>query len=127
MLAGQNGSYLGTMTINGGTLSVAADLNLGHPTDQLLFGGGTLQTTGSFSMGRITTLNAGGGTFDTAPGTALTHGGVIAGVGGLTKTGTGTLILARNRSCTRAAPPSTAARLSSSGARRQPRPSRPAR
>ena len=91
-----NNSYTGGTTINGGTISVAADANLGNAAGTLDFGGGTLQTTGSFTTSRATTLNAGGGIFNTASGTTLTHGGVIGGTGALIKSGTGTLTLTGN-------------------------------
>jgi autotransporter-associated beta strand protein len=41
----------------------------------------------------MTTLNAGGGTFNVAPSTTLTLSGVIGGTGALTKADTGTLVL----------------------------------
>ena len=88
-LTGVN-TYQGGTTINTGTISVAANDNLG--SGALAFGSGTLQTTASFAMWRATTLNS-GGTFDVASGTTLTHGGVIGGTGGLTKAGGGTLVL----------------------------------
>ena len=71
-------------TINGGTLAVAADNNLGVAGSGLTFGGGTLQFNSGFSSGRAITLNAGGGTFDTN-GNAATLSGTISGTGGLTK------------------------------------------
>src|SRR5438034_1041386 len=54
-------SYTGGTAINGGTLRISADNNLGAASGPLSFGGGTLATTASFSTGRTTTLNAGGG------------------------------------------------------------------
>ena len=79
-------------TINGGTLAVAADNNLGAAGSGLAFGGGTLQFNAGFSSGRAITLNAGGGTFDTNGNTAALSG-IITGTGGLTKTGAGVLTL----------------------------------
>ncbi len=84
-------SYQGGTTINAGTLSVAANNNLGDASGTLTFGGGTLQTTASFITSRATTLNSGGGTFDVAM--TLRQDAVIDGAGGLTKSGAGTLVL----------------------------------
>lgn len=99
VLSGTN-TFTGSTTLNGGTLSIGADNNLGTApgaatANDLIFNGGTLGTTATFTLSanRGATLNAGGGTFDTAAGTTLTYNGIIAGTGGLTKTDTGTLIL----------------------------------
>lgn len=90
-LSGTN-TYVGSTTISAGTISIAADNNLGTSGTRIL-DGGTLQTTTSFSTSRTTTLNAGGGTFNTDAATTLTHSGRITGSGDLTKTGDGTLRL----------------------------------
>ncbi|MBR0715079.1 autotransporter domain-containing protein [Bradyrhizobium liaoningense] len=79
-------------TINQGTLAVSSDASLGDASGGLSFGGGTLQVLADFTTSRTITLNAGGGTFDTNGYTA-TLAGAIDGAGGLTKIGSGTLVL----------------------------------
>ena len=60
-----NNSYSGGTTINGGTLAVAADNNLGAAASGLAFGGAALQFLAGFTTNRAIALNAGGGTIDT--------------------------------------------------------------
>jgi uncharacterized protein with beta-barrel porin domain len=79
--------------INGGTLSISSDSNLGAVGGTLSFDGGTLQTTASLTSNRPVTLNAGGGAFTPSGGTTLTLAGAIDGTGGLTMNGPGTLVL----------------------------------
>lgn len=88
----RNNTYTGGTVFNGGILQVSANANLGGAAGVLTFNGGTLKTTAGFSMARVTTLNAGGGTIETQAGT-LTQAGVIGGAGALTKTGAGILTL----------------------------------
>jgi fibronectin-binding autotransporter adhesin len=95
--------FNGTLAINAGTVAINAEGKLGnitpdyygspYPTVSLAFGGGALRTTASFAATRPTTLNAGGGTFNTDAGTTLAWNGGISGTGALTKTGAGTLVL----------------------------------
>jgi fibronectin-binding autotransporter adhesin len=92
VLSGTN-TYTGGTAINGGTLQISSDGNLGNAAGGLTFNGGTLATTADVTTSRATTLNAGGGTFDVASGTMLSMGGAIGGPGALTKTDTGTLVL----------------------------------
>ena len=97
-LSGTN-TYLGGTSINGGTLSVGADINLGNTAGGLTFDNGTLQTTSGFTTNRGVTLNAGGGTVDTN-GNNNTLSGVISGTGSLTKQGAGTLTLSNTNTYT---------------------------
>ena len=99
-LSGIN-TYAGT-TINGGTLSVSSDANLGTSpgstdADNIILGGGTLNTTASFTMDtdRGVTLTGNGGINVNAV-TTLTYGGIVAdGVSSfsLTKSGGGDFVL----------------------------------
>ena len=92
-LSGAN-TYTGATTINGGTLSISADNNLGGAAGTLALGGGTLNTTLTMPSTRGITLNTGTDTFNVKTGTTLTESGVIGGTGGLTMaTGAGTLVL----------------------------------
>ena len=105
-LAGLNNSYSGGTTINQGTVSISADINLGAPATLTLNGGTLLMTAGTaanaaagtatLSAGRDITLGANGGTISIgftnptltlASETALVYNGVISGPGGLTVVG----------------------------------------
>src|SRR5262249_54082345 len=104
-----NNTYSGPTTINGGTLSISRDSNLGNAPNnatpgQLAINGGTLQTTASFTLDihRGIALGpasgSGGGTIDVVGDrTTLTYDGILAdnggGTGSLTKAGSGTLVL----------------------------------
>ncbi len=98
-LSGTNTYRHGT-NINGGTVVVGADANLGSSSGPVNLDGGTLRTTASFSTIRNGTLGAGGGTFLTDAATTLTHSGALSGAGALTKSGDGTLIQSGNNSYT---------------------------
>ncbi len=89
---GATNSYSGGTAINGGTLAVFADANLG--TGSSRFNGGTLQVispaaAAPFTTTKAITLNAGGGTVDVlnTNATASSLNGNVGGVGGLTKSG----------------------------------------
>jgi autotransporter-associated beta strand protein len=91
-LGGAN-TYTGITSINGGTLSISNDGNLGELTNPISFDGGTLHVTGApFGTGRDVEL-VGDGTIDIIDGGGFLIAGVISGVGSLTKTNTtGTLV-----------------------------------
>lgn len=98
VLNGAN-TYSGGTQIQGGTISIATDGNLGAATGGLVFDGGTLLTTADLTSARATTTAAGGGTIETAAATQFIHGGTISGPGALTKSGAGILtLLADNNS-----------------------------
>ncbi len=88
-------TYGGGTNLNGGTVNVERDANLGLAGGSLTFNGGTLQTPApDFTSARGITLLPYGGTFDTSTSTsAQTLLGIISGPGTLTKMGDGTLTL----------------------------------
>lgn len=91
ILNGAN-SYTGGTAINGGTLQVSTDANLGDAAGGLGFDGGRLNTTADITSDRAVDL-VGAGTFLTDAGTTLALNGAISGAGSLDKIGTGTLAL----------------------------------
>jgi autotransporter-associated beta strand protein len=91
-----NNTYTGATTVSGGTLSVAADANLGDTSSTLTLDGGTLQITGAAfnSTARSIALGSAGGAFDIADaGNTFTLAQALGGAGALTKLGAGTLVL----------------------------------
>ena len=88
-----NNTYPDGTRINGGTLALSSDTNIGLAAAPLSFDGGTLRYDAAFNLGasRAITLEAGGGTFNTNGNIANVFS-VIGGSGALTKTGAGTLI-----------------------------------
>ena len=69
--------------------------------DNIIFTGGTLNTSGTFSLGsnkRITMTSS--GTINTNSSTTLTYAGIITGSGSITKAGAGALILSGNNTYT---------------------------
>ncbi|MCW2475810.1 autotransporter-associated beta strand repeat-containing protein [Candidatus Symbiopectobacterium sp. NZEC151] len=92
VLNGSN-TYTGGTAINGGTLRITSDSNLGQSDGGLSFNGGTLATDATMATSRAIQLNALGGTIDIALASPLTTSGIISGAGTLTKIGTGLLAL----------------------------------
>ncbi len=88
-----------TLTLNGGTFTVgpsgitSGSLNA-NATYQINLGGGTLSASADWSSSRLMTLTGavGNAVFDTN-GYTIDLSGALGGAGGLTKSGTGTLVL----------------------------------
>jgi fibronectin-binding autotransporter adhesin len=102
ILSGSATSYTGQTYVNGGTLSIGANINIGAQATgaTLNLRGGTLQATGTFGLFNgtagtnnraVVLTNAAG--FDVTSSNTLTVAGVVSGTGSLTKTNTGTLTL----------------------------------
>ena len=98
---GINPTYTALLrAIDAGTLKISADRNLGAVPNSavahaLSINGGTLQVTAdvTISAGRGMTLGSNGATFQTDPSVSVNYAGVIAGSAGLTKSGSGSLVL----------------------------------
>lgn len=91
ILAGNN-SYTGGTSIKAGVVQVSQDANLGDASGRLVFGGGDLTVTDSFTSNRaIDLMNS--GVIDVAASKELTLEGVITGTGALVLAGDGTLAL----------------------------------
>lgn len=108
LILGGINTYAGSTYINGGTLSIGADANLGgipgcYMPENLVLNGGALQVTVGFTMSanrgvRLGPVGgAGTGTFNIDASQTLTFNGQISdnwnGTGALTKTGDGILAL----------------------------------
>jgi len=81
-----------TTSINGGTLQVGNDNQLGNIATSVTFNGGTLMFSSGFTSARSVVLNAASGTINTNNNSA-TLSGTLSGAGSLTKAGAGTLTL----------------------------------
>ena len=79
--------------VSAGTLEISSEGNLGGAGSAVVLGGGTLRTTGDFTVSRLMLLDSGTNTVNTAGGTELTWSGLIDGPGSLRKAGNGILIL----------------------------------
>jgi fibronectin-binding autotransporter adhesin len=83
-LSGDN-TYSGGTELDGGTVVISKDSNLGDSHGGITMGGGTLQLAGMVNSSRSLTLNSGGGTIDT-DGNLSNFSGPVTGTGHLTVT-----------------------------------------
>ncbi|QYF47984.1 Autotransporter beta-domain [Candidatus Rhabdochlamydia oedothoracis] len=90
-MTSQKNNYRGPTVIKEGTIVIASDV-LGFRSSELVFAGGTLEATDTFSLERDIILNL-EGTIAVNPSRTLFIGGPIRGEGSLTKTDAGTLVL----------------------------------
>ena len=77
-------TYTGGTDINGGTVQIASDSELGPAGTAIGMNAGTLRTTQSLAQSRAITLGAQGGSVEPLAGTTLTLAGNIGGAGSLT-------------------------------------------
>ena len=105
----ETNDYSGSTTIEGGTISIGTDANLGAApgtatAGHLVLNGGTLASTADITLNQSRGIAlSGAGTLDVANGTTLTYNGVIAGSGGtLTKNNSGSLSLGGSNTYTTA-------------------------
>lgn len=92
-----NLAYTDGTTINGGTVAITDDADLGDPAGGVTFDNGTLRTDAGVTSARDIVIDAGGGTINTN-GFDSTFSGSLSGAGDLTKSGAGTLTLSGNNS-----------------------------
>ncbi|WP_134531392.1 autotransporter-associated beta strand repeat-containing protein [Budvicia aquatica] len=92
-LSGTN-TYRGNTNIQGGTLAISADANLGDMANQTLLNGGNLQITADLTSARDVTLVKDGSVMVDSGVTATLNGwdDQTGGTGTVTKAGDGTLI-----------------------------------
>ncbi|MGK6317662.1 autotransporter-associated beta strand repeat-containing protein [Neorhizobium sp. DT-125] len=100
LVLGGTNTFTGGVTVNGGTVQISSDANLGGTAGDLVLNGGTLRTTADIDMTREVNLFDVGGTLETTGTTTLTLDSPVTGNGALTKAGSGSLVLTADASYT---------------------------
>jgi len=86
------GAGTGKMNLNGGGVLELSGADAITGTGALTFNGGTIRATSDLGISHAASLTAAGATFDSND-YDITYSGVLSGVGGVTKEGSGTLVL----------------------------------
>ncbi|MEY2536981.1 MAG: fibronectin-binding autotransporter adhesin [Verrucomicrobiota bacterium] len=89
-------TYTGATTISSGTIGINSASSLGSGSGAVTIGAGALDVTTTLALNRSITVTDTNSTLHVASGQTFTNNGVISGVGGLTKTGTGDVVLTAN-------------------------------
>lgn len=88
-------SGIGPLAINGGTLTISSDGNLGNTGNDITFGGGALRVTANVTLDVGREVIGNGGIIDVpAANTLIINGGVNLGGGVLTLSNSGAVVLA---------------------------------
>lgn len=91
-LSGAN-TFSGGSTIHGGTVIITSSANLGAVAGGLTINAGTLEVAAGFTTVRLFTLGNAASTFQIDAGQTFTVNTGIVGTGALNKTGAGTMVL----------------------------------
>ena len=86
-------TYKGGTQLEGGTVAVSSDANLGDASGGLAFNGGILQSTKDMTTARHVNFGERGGGLNVDGGTTLKMTGKLEGKGGMVKKGKGRLVL----------------------------------
>ena len=90
-MSGIGGGASGFIEVEGGTLQISSDGNLGNAANNIVLSGGTLATSADMATSRGITLASSDGGFNVADDTTFDINGAVAGAGALNLAGGGML------------------------------------